>query len=93
MALWIEPRFPGDAVRMLLLKRGKEIGDIRIQAYNARSFRVAAFLPGVNVSFPGDTPKVEPENSCFRMSTYAADEAFDLYVQRAYEDGWQNREE
>lgn len=92
MALWTEPKYPGDTVRILPLKRGRETGDIRIQAYNARSFRVAAFLPGVDVALPGDTPKVTPERSCFRATSYAADEEFDLYVQSAYAEGWQNRE-
>lgn len=90
MSLWTKPSYPGDTVRILPLKRGNEVGDVRIQAFNARSFRVAAFLPGVNVAFSGDTPKVTPERSCFRANTYAADMAFDEYVQAAYEAGWQN---
>lgn len=90
MSLWTQPKHPGDKVRSLTLYRNFAIGEICIQAFNARSFRVAAFLPGVNAAHPGDTPNMTPEQSCYRSNTYAADEAFDLYVQEAYAAGWQN---
>jgi hypothetical protein len=95
MSLWTEPQYPGDVIRALLLYRGGhgrpiELGDVRIQAYGAQSFRIGAFLPGVSVCNPGDTPKTEPEDWRWEPTTFAADDAFDAYVQEAYESGWQN---
>jgi hypothetical protein len=89
--LWTEPKYPGDSVRCLLLIRGSEIGDIRIQQYTETgSVRVGVFLPGDHVCLPGDTPKTEPDKSVWCSTKPAADAAFDEYVQAAYADGWQN---
>lgn len=95
MPLWMDPKYPGDTVRVLTLKRDDgdddfELGDVRIQFYTAQSFMVATYLPGRYVCNPGDTGKTEPEKSDFVKTTYAADELFDRYVQEAYADGWQN---
>lgn len=87
--LWTEPKYPGDAVRILQLKRGDEIGDVRIQHYGEK-VRVASFLPGVAVCLPGDTPKTEPERSVWCVNNFAADALYDQYVQDAYADFWQN---
>ncbi len=94
MSLWTEPKYPGDAVRMLMLKRGTgrdtELGDVRIQHYGM-FFKAAAFLPGVlDPPHEGDTPKTWPEKSETAHTTFAADEAFDRLVGEAYADGWQN---
>lgn len=94
MGLWTEPKYPGDAVRILDLYRGRELGDIRIQDYG-RLLRVAAFLPGITEMPPGvwDTPKTIPEKyQTFRSANQgdAADALFDAYVQEAYAAGWQN---
>lgn len=97
MSLWTEPKYPGDAVRILRLKRGGELGDVRIQQYDT-FFRAASFLPGVRESSPGDTRpgakgppgKTWPEKSEICHFTFSADEAFDRLVAEAYEGGWQN---
>lgn len=86
--LWAEPRYPGDTVRIMELKRGDEIGDIRIQHYG-ENVRVGMFLPGRIIDNPGDTPKVEPERCEWFPNNFAADAKFDDYVQRAFENGWQ----
>jgi hypothetical protein len=88
--LWTEPKYPGDAVRILPLKRGNEMGDVRIQAYMPAMVRVAAFLPGRDIFLPGDTPKTEPEKCEWCENSFTADELFDTYVQEAYAAGWQN---
>lgn len=92
--LWTEPRYPGDAVRILLLKRGSgratELGDIRIQFIHDNSVKVCAFLPGETECSPGDTPKTWPEHYQFARSVPEADALFDNYVQAAYAQGWQN---
>lgn len=99
--LWTEAQYPGDAVRILMLKRGHGramvLGDVRIQRYDT-SVKVGSFLPGDEECSPGDTPKVWPEKSeWFKSATYRADNQtdladaeFDRYVQEAYADGWQN---
>jgi len=89
MSLWTEPKYPGDAVRILLLKRGDETGDVRIQQYGRQAL-VATFLPGHSFCCPGDTPKTEPECSEWCTNSFRADEVFDTYVAKAYEEGWQN---
>ena len=89
MSIWTEPKYPGDAVRVLFLIRGGEHGDVRIQQYGT-FLKAASFLPGMEESLPGDTPKVWPEKSESVHSTFAADEAFDRLVGEAYADGWQN---
>lgn len=87
--LWTEPKYPGDAVRILSLKRGGELGDVRIQHYG-KKVRVATFLPGNSVCSAGDTPKTEPERSVWCANNFIADEFFDTYVADAYADGWDN---
>lgn len=87
--LWTKPKYPGDAVRILMLHRRGELGDIRIQDYET-FVKVGSFLPGVEECSPGDTPKTWPENYMTFTSSPAADAMFDNYVQAAYADGWQN---
>ena len=96
MPKWTEPKYPGDAVRILMLKRGHgvnmQLGDIRIQHYGL-TVTVGTFLPGQYECSPGDTPKVWPESSVTLRADNqadAADEVFDDYVGKAYADGWQN---
>lgn len=82
------PPIPGHAVRIIYLKRGDELGDIRIQWMDAGSYRVGTFLPGNTVSNPGDTSKTEPEKNEWVGSRSAADEIFDRYVAEARAEGW-----
>lgn len=91
MSLWVKPEYPGAPVRILNLKRGDELGDIRIQGgITDRTVKVCSFLPGVEECSPGDTPKVWPEKSEYVTNNFAADQLFDQYVGEAYEEGWQN---
>jgi len=85
--LWTDPQYPGDAVRLLSLKRGDEIGSIRIQHYGD-FVKVGSFLPGV--VDPEDSSKVWPEKSTFYVFGDPADGKFDEYVQEAYAALWQN---
>lgn len=96
MSKWTEPKYPGDAVRILMLKRGHgvntQLGDIRIQHYG-ETVTVASFLPGIVECSPGDTPKVWPESSVTLRADNqcaAADEVFEDYVRKAYDAEWQN---
>lgn len=88
---WSTPKHPGDAVRITYFERDGELGDVRIQQYAPDKVCVAMFLPGIcNVS-PGDTPKTEPEESCWPVISNA-DDCFDDYVTRALENGWTIKE-
>lgn len=92
MPKWTEPKHPGDDVRILMLHRAGEIGDVRIQHYGT-FVKVGTFLPGEIECSPGDTPKVWPEkHETFRTDNQSdlADAEFDKYVGEAYEAGWQN---
>lgn len=95
--VWTEPKYPGDDVRIALLIRGAEIGDVRIQDYGEginNRYRVGQFLPGVEECSPGDTPKVWPERGAYCATPGEANSTFLEYVRLAREDGWQdyNRE-
>lgn len=89
--LWTEPQYPGDSVRLRMLRRGDLLGDVRIQHYGEK-VRVATFTPGKCTCFPGDTPKTAPNESSWHVNNFTADEAFDEFVQAAYAAGWQNWE-
>lgn len=96
-ATWTEPKYPGDAVRIALLIRGDELGDVRIMDYGQSSknrYRIAAFLPGYEECTPGDTPKTWPEEDRWCTETGTATITFDQYVKAAHAAGWQdyNRE-
>lgn len=96
MSLWTEPKYPGDAVRVLMLKRGHGrdtmLGDVRIQSgmLPDSAVTVCMFVPGVTECPPGDTPKTWPEFHRTCKFKPEADEVFDEYVKCAYEAGWQN---
>ena len=60
-----------------------------IQKYD-NVVRVACFLPGVDVTLAGDTPKTIPEKYMHYRFADPADAMFDAYVQEAYADGWHN---
>jgi len=91
MSLWTEPRYPGDAVREVMLHRRGEIGAVCIQHHGgAAHVRVCSFLPGVSMCSPGDTPKTIPEKQTWCTSSFAADELFDKYLGEAYKEFWQN---
>lgn len=94
MSLWTEAKYPGDAVRVQLLYRGGhgrpvELGEVCIQKYD-NVVRVGSFLPGVDVTLPGDTPKTIPEKYMHYRYDHPADAQFEAYVQEAYDAGWQN---
>lgn len=86
--LWTEPKYPGDTVRVLHLKRRDERGSIRIQQYDT-FVKVGSFLPGVVEQPPGDSPKVWPEKSTMLCFGDPADACFDDYVQTAYAEFWE----
>lgn len=88
MTDWSKPSYPGDTVRITRMRRGDELGDVRIQFYGPDAVRCAAFLPGYCVSLPGDTPKVEPEIAAWWNSKVEADACFDNTVADALADGW-----
>lgn len=87
MIAFSKPQYPGDAVLLQQLTRGEEIGDVRIQQYGQK-LRVGTFLPGVDVSNPGDSPKTEPERSVWRNTENAARRVFGIYCRGAERDGW-----
>lgn len=90
MIKWKEPNYPGDAVRMIMLVRNDEIGDIRIQHHGATGLKVCAFLPGVTECPPGDTPKTWPEESEWVTSEDAANRLFAQYEAKARANGWRD---
>ena len=98
--VWSKPKIPGAgyAVREVQLSRGfnrylssafHEVGNVRIQHYGA-NVCVAAFLPGWESSFPGDTPKMNPDDSEWFAAedVDAANAQFDKYVAQAKANGW-----
>lgn len=91
---WGKAKYPGDAVRIAALRRGDELGDVRIMHYG-HNVQVAAFLPGRDVLLEGDTPKTEPENYCWfpvPEREARANKVFGLYVAQAKQDGWTDAE-
>jgi hypothetical protein len=89
VSIWTKPKYPGDAVRIVMLHRNGEIGDIRIQQYD-NHVTVGTFLPGVIECSPGDTPKTRPEKSETCVNSFLADDIFDRYLAEAYEEFWQD---
>lgn len=89
--LWTEPKYPGDTVRVQMLRRGDTYGEVCIQHYGEK-VRVATFTPGNCICLPGDTPKMEPDASSWHVNNFTADAAFDEFIQAAYAAGWQNWE-
>lgn len=90
---WKAAKYPGDSVREIRLKKGREIGDVRIQDYSETSrqkpcYRVASFLPGNLVESPGDTPKVEPEHSTWENDAGEANIRLHMFLEAAQADGW-----
>lgn len=89
--VWDEPKHPGDSVRITSMRRGDEIGDIRIQWYEDKVM-VATYLPGrLTPLIEGDTPKVEPECSAWFTlpgSRNHANNKFDAWVDNARTVGW-----
>lgn len=85
---WQTPKYPGDAVLSLLLRKGDELGDVRVQWYKDDALRVAAFLPGYETSFPGDTPKMNPERDEWVTTREEASRVYVQYIIAAFRDGW-----
>lgn len=84
----LTPKYPGDSWILVHLKKGGEIGDVRVQFYDEH-FKVAAFLPGISIFNPGDSPKTEPEFSLWTTDRAEADKQFVKYVIAAFRDGWE----
>ena len=85
--LWTETKRPGDVVRRLDLRRGREIGSVRIQQHRTY-LTVGLFVPG-----RGEPPHKWPEKHRDVIVSDDADACFDNYVQEAYAAGWQNMED
>jgi hypothetical protein len=86
-----EAKYPGDAIRLRLLIKGDELGDVRIQDYGSASkqrYKVGTFLPGVTECTPGDTPKTWPEKDFWTNDGDEAIRVFTLYVMESMKDGW-----
>ncbi len=95
---WSIARYPGDPVRMITFEHPetKKIGDVRIQWYGSPNHsminvRVGAFLPGVLIESPGDTPKTEPDLSEWANDKAIADAVFDRYCEQARTMGWKEK--
>lgn len=82
-------RVPGGTLTRVDLVRGDEVGEVRAQWYSDQpnGIRVGAFLPGTYTCIPGDTPKQEPEVSCW-VSADAVDRTMATYVESAKAAGW-----
>lgn len=82
------PKYPGDSIRIALLRRGTEFGDVRIQKYDSGNYRVGSFTPGHETNIPGDTPKMEPDLDLWCGSPADAMREFDHQLARAHKKGW-----
>lgn len=85
---WQEPKHPGSTILRLDLRRGEEVGDVRVQWYGDDKLKVGSFTPGVVESSPGDTPKVWPESSVWVGDADEASKMFVELAQAAMRDGW-----
>lgn len=85
------PAYPGAAIRQQRLTRGDEFGDVRIMDYGTDSkerYRVAAFCPGYELGYIGDTPKMNPDFDHWCNSLDEANAMFDVYLDRERSYGW-----
>ena len=87
MSIWTEPKYPGDEVRSLKLRRMGEIIVISIRQYGTSG---ADVLVGSYLIERSGTPPKWAEKHEWCSSSYAADGVFDKYVAEAYAGGWQN---
>lgn len=96
MTKWTEAKYPGSAVREVRLRHDLigshdyyEIGNVRIQHYG-QFVCVASFTPGYETWFPGDTPKMNPDDAEYfpAIEVDAANAQFDKYVEQAKSYGW-----
>lgn len=85
---WRETKYPGDAAVNLDVVRDGEMGMIRIQVYGPESYMVASYTPGYQTSFPGDTPKFNPDQVTWCEHKRDADRQFAVYVIGAFRAGW-----
>jgi hypothetical protein len=92
-----EAPYPGMSIRQQHFIRGvstataEDFGDVRIMDYGADSktrYRVASFCPGYETSYPGDTPKMNPERDDWCATLEEASDFFDIYVADAKLRGW-----
>lgn len=83
MAPWAEPKYRGDSVRRICLIKGRQEGDVCIQHFGTKRFRVCAFLPGRKGG-----KDVEPEYSAWCRTHTVADAVFDGYLRHASSKGW-----
>jgi len=84
-----EPEYPGIPIALIMLRKGRELGDVRIQHYG-RKVKVAAFLPGICMSLPGDSPKTSPDrDEWFDVDNrVGAERTFDRFIRDARDAGW-----
>lgn len=85
---WIATKYPGDSALQLDVVRGGDYGSIRIQDYGEGKYMVASYTPGYETSFPGDTPKMNPDRSVWCDTKPEASSAFVAYCIAAFRDGW-----
>ena len=87
-----EAKYPGDSILTLRLRRGNELGSVRVQDYGqvtSERYEVGGFLPGEADCMPGDTPKVWPEQSEWTNDHSLAYCYLYLFAGRALLDGWE----
>lgn len=86
------PSYPGAPVLLTDMRRGSELGDIRVQDFGETvtggRYKVCQFLPGIVECSPGDTPKVWPEIHQIVTTLDEAGEVFARYVEQAHAAGW-----
>jgi len=78
-----EPDYPGATIRQQLFIKLDEFGDVRIMDYGSGSktrYRVASFCPGYESSYPGDSPKMNPERDQWCHTLAEATDFFTIYV-------------
>jgi hypothetical protein len=89
---WAPPKYPGDAVRHQMLRRGEELGSVQIMDYGKGAqrarYRIASFCPGCIVHTDGDTPKTEPDAEQWCTAPEYADECFERLVRLRKRGGW-----
>lgn len=86
---WEPAKYPGGVVRITMLCKGDELGDIRIfDRLGSEQYRVGSFLPGETECPPGDTPKTWPEKSKWCPDQKSANRVFAAYLKAALNEGW-----
>jgi hypothetical protein len=85
---WDEQKYPGSAVRQVLLIKDDVLGSVDIRPHAPSSIKVCCFLPGIEECSPGDTPKTWPERHRWCSDKDTADRVFDAYLMQLMKEGW-----